>query len=78
MEEVKVQHESSTILTIHTFRHIHVHIYTNVYADINSVISHNINAHTTYLNIAADQVHTIMATIFPDGCGFFQQDNAFL
>ena len=31
--------------------------------------------HTTYLNIAADHVHPFMETIFPDGCGFFQQDN---
>ncbi|KAJ8254683.1 hypothetical protein GJAV_G00196010 [Gymnothorax javanicus] len=27
-----------------------------------------------YLNIVADQVHPFMATVFPDGDGFFQQD----
>ena len=31
---------------------------------------------TTYLNIVADQVHPFMATVFPDGSGLFQQDNA--
>ncbi|KAJ8271951.1 hypothetical protein COCON_G00108100 [Conger conger] len=30
----------------------------------------------TYLNIVAYQVHPFMATVFPDGCGLFQQDNA--
>ncbi|KAJ8276573.1 hypothetical protein COCON_G00083250, partial [Conger conger] len=32
--------------------------------------------HATYLNIVADQVHPFMATVFPDGSGLFQQDNA--
>ncbi|KAK3566845.1 hypothetical protein QTP86_004548 [Hemibagrus guttatus] len=31
---------------------------------------------TTYLSIAADHVHPFMETVFPDGCGLFQQDNA--
>ncbi|KAK3549732.1 hypothetical protein QTP86_007743 [Hemibagrus guttatus] len=31
---------------------------------------------TTYLSIAADHVHPFMETLFPDGCGLFQQDNA--
>ena len=31
---------------------------------------------TTYLSIAADHVHSFMETVFPDGCGLFQQDNA--
>uniref|UniRef100_A0A3Q3JTD4 Transposase Tc1-like domain-containing protein n=1 Tax=Monopterus albus TaxID=43700 RepID=A0A3Q3JTD4_MONAL len=31
---------------------------------------------TTYLNIVADQVHPFMAKVFPDGSGFFQQDDA--
>ncbi|KAF7641348.1 hypothetical protein LDENG_00283840, partial [Lucifuga dentata] len=31
---------------------------------------------TTYLNIAADQVHHFMVTVFPNGNGLFQQDNA--
>ncbi|MCI4388573.1 hypothetical protein PGIGA_G00087550 [Pangasianodon gigas] len=31
---------------------------------------------TIYLNIAADQVHPFMATVFPNGSGLFQQDNA--
>ncbi|MCJ8732198.1 hypothetical protein PDJAM_G00208470 [Pangasius djambal] len=31
---------------------------------------------TTYLNIVADQVHPFMATVFPNGSGLFQQDNA--
>ncbi|KAF3698668.1 Transposable element Tc1 transposase [Channa argus] len=30
---------------------------------------------TTYLNTVADQVHTFMAKLFPDGSGLFQQDN---
>lgn len=30
----------------------------------------------TYLNIVADQVHTLMVTIFPNISGFFRQDNA--
>ncbi|KAK3513688.1 hypothetical protein QTP70_028775 [Hemibagrus guttatus] len=33
-------------------------------------------ARTTYLSIAADHVHPFMETVFPDGCGLFQQDNA--
>ena len=31
--------------------------------------------HTTYLSIVADHVHPFMETVFPDGCGLFQQDN---
>ncbi|KAK3532871.1 hypothetical protein QTP70_001156 [Hemibagrus guttatus] len=31
---------------------------------------------STYLSIAADHVHPFMETLFPDGCGLFQQDNA--
>ncbi|KAK3555028.1 hypothetical protein QTP86_005693 [Hemibagrus guttatus] len=31
---------------------------------------------STYLSIAADHVHSFMETLFPDGCGLFQQDNA--
>ncbi|KAK3515693.1 hypothetical protein QTP70_028532 [Hemibagrus guttatus] len=31
---------------------------------------------TTYLSTAADHVHPFMETVFPDGCGLFQQDNA--
>ena len=31
--------------------------------------------HTTYLSIVADHVHPLMETVFPDGCGLFQQDN---
>ena len=30
---------------------------------------------TTYLNIVANPVHPFMETVFPDGCGLFQQDN---
>ncbi|MCJ8743381.1 hypothetical protein PDJAM_G00093370 [Pangasius djambal] len=30
----------------------------------------------TYLNTVADQVHLFMATVFPNGSGLFQQDNA--
>ncbi|KAK3569465.1 hypothetical protein QTP86_031433 [Hemibagrus guttatus] len=30
----------------------------------------------TYLSIVADYVHTFIETLFPDGCGLFQQDNA--
>ncbi|KAK3534421.1 hypothetical protein QTP86_015225, partial [Hemibagrus guttatus] len=32
--------------------------------------------HSTYLNIVTDHVHPFMETLFPDGCGLFQQDNA--
>ncbi|KAK3566489.1 hypothetical protein QTP86_034054 [Hemibagrus guttatus] len=32
--------------------------------------------HTTCLSIVADHVHPSMETVFPDGCGLFQQDNA--
>ncbi|KAK3509169.1 hypothetical protein QTP70_020280 [Hemibagrus guttatus] len=31
---------------------------------------------TTYLSTVADHVHSFMETVFPDGCGLFQQDNA--
>nr|KAF6310702.1 hypothetical protein mMyoMyo1_008760 [Myotis myotis] len=31
---------------------------------------------TTYLSIIADQVHPIMLMVYPNGDGFFQQDNA--
>nr|KAF6387344.1 hypothetical protein mMyoMyo1_007853 [Myotis myotis] len=31
---------------------------------------------TTYLSIIADQVHPIMSMAYPNGDGFFQQDNA--
>ncbi|KAK3523760.1 hypothetical protein QTP70_009232 [Hemibagrus guttatus] len=31
---------------------------------------------STYLSIAADHAHSFMETLFPDGCGLFQQDNA--
>nr|KAF6300583.1 hypothetical protein mMyoMyo1_009057 [Myotis myotis] len=31
---------------------------------------------TTYLSIVADQVHPIMLMAYPNGNGFFQQDNA--
>nr|KAF6336831.1 hypothetical protein mMyoMyo1_012050 [Myotis myotis] len=31
---------------------------------------------TTYLSIIADQVHLIMLMVYPNGDGFFQQDNA--
>nr|KAF6360073.1 hypothetical protein mMyoMyo1_011031 [Myotis myotis] len=31
---------------------------------------------TTYLSIVADQVHPIMLMVYPNGDGFFQQDNA--
>ena len=31
---------------------------------------------TTYLSIVADHVHPFMETVFPGGCGLFQQDNA--
>ncbi|MCI4393629.1 hypothetical protein PGIGA_G00159810 [Pangasianodon gigas] len=31
---------------------------------------------TTFLNIATDQVHPFMATVFPNDSGLFQQDNA--
>ncbi|KAK3564923.1 hypothetical protein QTP86_031044 [Hemibagrus guttatus] len=31
---------------------------------------------TTYLSIVTDHVHPLMETVFPDGCGLFQQDNA--
>ena len=30
----------------------------------------------TYLNIVADHLHPFMETVFLDGCGLFQQDNA--
>nr|KAF6360202.1 hypothetical protein mMyoMyo1_011154 [Myotis myotis] len=30
---------------------------------------------TTYLSIIADQVHPLMLVAYPDGDGFFQQDN---
>ncbi|KAK3549192.1 hypothetical protein QTP70_034192, partial [Hemibagrus guttatus] len=30
---------------------------------------------TTYLSIGADHLHPFMETVFPDGCGLFQQDN---
>ncbi|KAK3532978.1 hypothetical protein QTP70_006210 [Hemibagrus guttatus] len=30
---------------------------------------------TTYLSIVADHVHPFMETVFPHGCGLFQQDN---
>ncbi|KAK3570501.1 hypothetical protein QTP86_020077, partial [Hemibagrus guttatus] len=33
-------------------------------------------ARTTYLSNVADHVHPFMETVFPDGCGLFQQDNA--
>ena len=29
-----------------------------------------------YLSIFAEHVHPFMETVFPDGCGLFQQDNA--
>jgi len=32
---------------------------------------------TTHLNIVADHTHPFMETVFPGGCGLFQQDNAF-
>ncbi|MCI4380731.1 hypothetical protein PGIGA_G00243310 [Pangasianodon gigas] len=32
--------------------------------------------HTNYLNIVAGQVKPFMATVFPNGSGIFQQDNA--
>ena len=31
---------------------------------------------TTYLSIVADHVLPFMETVFPDGSGLFQQDNA--
>ena len=31
---------------------------------------------TSYLNIVADQVHPVMLMIYPNGNGYFQQDNA--
>ncbi|KAK3533885.1 hypothetical protein QTP70_033007 [Hemibagrus guttatus] len=31
---------------------------------------------STYLSIVTDHVHPFMETVFPDGCGLFQQDNA--
>ena len=31
---------------------------------------------TTYLSIVADHVHSFIETVFPGGCGLFQQDNA--
>ena len=31
---------------------------------------------TTYQSIVADHVHPFMETVFPGGCGLFQQDNA--
>ncbi|KAK3529548.1 hypothetical protein QTP70_031966 [Hemibagrus guttatus] len=31
---------------------------------------------TTYLSNVADHVHPFMETVFPDGCGLFQQDSA--
>ncbi|KAE8297395.1 Transposable element Tcb1 transposase Transposable element Barney transposase [Larimichthys crocea] len=31
---------------------------------------------TTYLNIVTDHVHPFMETVFPDGSGLFQQENA--
>ena len=31
--------------------------------------------HTTYLSIVAEHVYPFMETVFPDGCGLFQQDN---
>nr|KAF6369295.1 hypothetical protein mMyoMyo1_010662 [Myotis myotis] len=31
---------------------------------------------TTYLSIIGDQVHPIMLMVYPNGDGFFQQDNA--
>lgn len=31
---------------------------------------------TTFLSIVADHVHPFMETVFPDGTGLFQQDNA--
>jgi len=31
---------------------------------------------TTYLSIVVDRVHPFMETVFPGGCGLFQQDNA--
>ncbi|KAK3558608.1 hypothetical protein QTP86_021665 [Hemibagrus guttatus] len=31
---------------------------------------------SNYLNIVTDHVHPFMETLFPDGCGLFQQDNA--
>lgn len=30
---------------------------------------------STYLNIAADKVHTFMAIVLADGTGLFQQEN---
>ena len=32
--------------------------------------------HTIYLSIVADHEHPFMETVFPEGCGLFQQDNA--
>lgn len=32
--------------------------------------------HTTYLKIAADQIHPLMAMMFHDDSGLFQQDKA--
>ncbi|KAK3505622.1 hypothetical protein QTP70_021284 [Hemibagrus guttatus] len=32
--------------------------------------------HSTYLNIVSDHVHPFMETLFPDGCGLFEQDSA--
>ncbi|KAK3561066.1 hypothetical protein QTP86_026371 [Hemibagrus guttatus] len=31
---------------------------------------------STYLSIVADRIHPFMETVFPDGCGLLQQDNA--
>lgn len=33
-------------------------------------------ARTTYLNIVADQGQHVIATVFSEGSGLFQQDNA--
>ncbi|KAK3510151.1 hypothetical protein QTP70_026736 [Hemibagrus guttatus] len=33
------------------------------------------SARTTYLSIVTDHLHPFMETVFPDGCGLFQQNN---
>lgn len=33
------------------------------------------NLGSCHLSIVADHVHPLMETVFPDGCGLFQQDH---
>ena len=35
----------------------------------------HVDLHTTYLSVVADHVYPFTETVFPDGCGLFQEDN---